>query len=215
MIDMPVKELLAEFGKGKGMPGSGGATILSAMAGIQLLVSVCKLTRDKERYSDFHEDMAAIQSTLETKYLPLLAQLMEEDRQAVHDMLRQRILRDKVTDPDKKREHKEKAIAQLQTATDSMLTFCRICLDIIPMALQVYRDGQKSAKGDTIVALSNLLSGASSGLFTALVNIQNAHEASWVDMKRSETEIYFGRLHEYQYIFNGKLAAAYNQTKRN
>lgn len=210
LLELSAKQILSEFGKGIGMTGSGAVTILSAMGGVQLLVSVCKLTCGKERYRQHHEEVTTIQQKLEEEYLPLLNKIMADELDIVQTMLRNRIKRDKETDAAKKQEYKDLASVHLEQATDSMLTFCKTCLDIIPMALHIYNTGVKSAKGESGVALSNLLSGASSGLFTALLNIKSAKNAAWTGSKRTEVETYFGRLHEYQYIFSGKLAALYN-----
>lgn len=213
ILDKKGREMLSEFGKGKGMTGSGAAIVLSAMSGAQLLISVCKLTCSKERYTDVHDEIADIQQILQTHYLPELEKMMVLDMEAVAEMLKYRIQRDKETDKVKKEEYDKQAKALLENATNTMMDFCRLCLDIIPMALQVYRIGLKSAQGDSGVALNSLLSCAGSGLFTALINIQNAKAASWTNSKRSEVETFFGRLHEYQYIVNGKLARMYNSTK--
>lgn len=213
LLEMTGREMLAEFGKGKGMTGSGAVTVMSAMSGAELLISVCKLTCSKERYADFHDEIADIQQILQTHYLPELEKIMKLDLLAVSQMLKYRIQRDKEADPAKKKEYKELANEQLENATDTMMDFCRLCLDIIPMALQVYRVGLKSAQGDSGVALSSLLSCAGSGLFTALINIQNAKGAEWTNTKRTEVETFFGRLQEYQHILSGKLARMYNGTK--
>ncbi|MCB0697946.1 MAG: cyclodeaminase/cyclohydrolase family protein, partial [Chitinophagaceae bacterium] len=110
----------------------------------------------------------------------------------------------------KKQEYKQLALDGLETATDTMMNLCDVCLDISPMALQVYKVGLRSAQGDTAVAISTLLSAASSGLYTSLINIKLAKGAAWTIAKRSDLEKYFGRLHEYQYIHSGRLATMYN-----
>ena len=213
LLDITGREMLDEFGKGKGMTGSGAVTIMSAMSAAKLLVSVCKLTSTKEKYKHVLSEINEIEEILEKQYLPELEKIMHMDVATVKQMLKTRLKRDQETDAAKKEELKKLASAQLEDATDTMMDFCRLCLDMIPMALQVYRTGLKSAQGDSGVALSSLLSCAGSGLFTALINIQNAKAAEWTQSKRTEVETFFGRLHEYQYILSGKLARMYNETK--
>lgn len=212
MLDMPTRDLLNEFSKGIGMTGSGAVTVLSAISGVHLLVSVCKLTRNKKKYEDVHEEVKQIQEQLQDIYLPRLETLMEEDIAVVRAMLGHRVRRDKAADDKQKAEHKKKADALLKDATDSVMEFCRICLEIIPKALYVYKNGLKSAQGDTAAVLSIMLSGASSALYAVLVNIKAAKGADWTAERRAEAEVYFGRLPEYQYIFSGKLATLYNKT---
>ena len=211
MLDLPARQMLNEFGKGIGMPGSGSVAVISAMSGVQMLISVCKLTIGKERYAAVHSEMAEIQKELERVYLPRLEKILYADAATVKEMLRYRILRDKETEPAKKQEYKQLAYAQLEKATDTMIDLCSVCLEIIPMALHAYEIGLKSARGDSGVVLSNLLSGASSGLYMTLINIKDAKNGSWTIAKRAEVETFFGRLHEYQYIFSGRLAAMYNK----
>lgn len=213
LLNQPARQILDEFGKGIGMPGSGGVTILSVISGTQLLISVCKLTLNKPKYKDAHNDIEQIQTELERAYLPRLEQLMEDDMAVVKTMLKERVARDKEDDISKKEEHKQKARALLQDATNTIMEFCKICLDVTPKALHVYRNGLKSAQADSAGALSILLSGASSALFAALTNIKAAKGDTWTTEKRAEAEVYFGRLHEYKYIFSGKLATLYNQTQ--
>lgn len=212
LLDLPAKQMLEVFSKGIGMPGSGCVAAFSALSGVHLLVSVCKLTTTKDRYKDVHEEIARIQAELENTYIPRLTTVIDEDAAAVKEMLRYRILRDKETDEAKQQEYRQQAMEQLKRATDTMMELCSTCLDIVPMALEVYDIGLKSAKGDTAVVLSHLLSGAASGLYTVLINVKNAKGADWATATRAETETFFGRLHEYQYIFSGRLAAMYNNS---
>src|SRR5690606_29946199 len=99
--------------------------------------------------------------------------------------LRQRIKRDKETDPVKKEEYRLQAMHELEIATATVIDLCDTCLNIIPMALQLYKVGLKSAQGDSAVALNTLLCGASSGLFTSLINIRLAKGSSWVTARRT------------------------------
>lgn len=201
-----------ELGKGKGMPGSGCVSLISAISGLQLLMSVCKLTLAKDKYEHVHEELSKIVSDLDEDYLPKLTRLCDEDVAIVHELFRIRGLRDKETDEAKKEEYKKQALAQLRKATESVADICGTCLDIIPGALFVYDKGLKSAKGDAAVVICNLLATVAGALYMTLFNIKLAGENDWVHDIRSEVETYFGRLHEYQYIFSGKLAGLYNKT---
>lgn len=211
LLDMPARHMLDEFGKGIGMPGSGPVAIVSTMSGLHLLVSICKLTLNKEKYHWVHQEMRDIEKSILEEYLPRLDKIMHEDADTVKNMVRMRILRDKETDPQKKQEYRTQALQHLEKATDTMIELCSICLDIIPMALHTYQVGLKSAQGDSVVALSNLLSGASSGLYMVLCNMQTGKNCQWANSKRAIVETFFGRLHEYQYIFSGRLASLYNK----
>ena len=212
LLDLPVKELLEEFGKGKGMTGAGATAALGALSATHILVSVCKLTVGKEQYTDVQQDIIALQKQLEQQHIPLLVRCIDGDANVVRNMLRLRLQRDSATDDNEKNELKQQAAAALKPAADMMLLLSNTCLEIIPGALQLYNTGLKSARGDVAMAFSSLLSAASSGLYAALKNIQAAKGAAWTTDRRSQVETCFGRLHEYQYIFNGRLARLYNKT---
>lgn len=211
ILDLTGKEILSEFGKGIGMPGSGSVAALSVLSGTHLLISVCKLTLSKDKYKLVHDEISEIQTLLQN-HLPNLERILNDDGKAVKNMVRYRMMRDKEDDPNKKKELAKLATDELEKATDTTIGLCDTCLEIIPLGLQVFRVGQQSAKGDSAVAVNTLLSGAFSGLYMTLLNIELAKNASWTRSKRSDLEKFFGRLHEYQYILSGKLAALYNNT---
>lgn len=211
MLDLTGKQILSEFGKGIGMPGSGSVAALSVLSATQLLISVCKLTLNKAKYNNVHAEISEIQTQL-LNHLPKLERILNDDGAAVKNMVHYRVLRDKETDPAKKKELALRATNELEKATDTTIELCDTCLEIIPLGLQVFRVGQQSAKGDSAVAVNTLLSGAFSGLYMTLLNIELAKNATWTASKRSNLEKFFGRLHEYQYILSGKLAALYNKT---
>lgn len=213
LLDLPVRDLMNEFGKGAGMTGAGATAALGAMAATQILVSICKLTAGKEKYAPVHEETSGIQQDLEKKYLPLFEGIMQADAAAVENMLRLRLQRDQETDTDKKEVLKRQAGKALEGATVIMLKLCNTCIDVMPLSMELYDIGLKSARGDTGMAFSSLLSSASSGLYAALINIQAARGAPWTTRLREQVQTCFGRLHEYQYIFSGRLAAMYNQVQ--
>ncbi len=212
MLDLTTRDLLNEFGKGAGMTGAGASAALGAIAATQILVSVCKLTAAKEKYVAVHAHVLEVQEQLENKYLAMLEGIMQADAATIENMLRLRSLRDAETDTDKKENLKQQAAKTLEGATNTMLKLCGTCLEIIPMAMQVYDTGLKSAQGDAAMAFSSLLSSASSGLYACLLNIQAAKDAAWTAHVQEQVHTCYGRLHEYQHIFSGRLEALYNKT---
>ena len=184
MLDLTTRDLLNKFGKGAGMTGAGASAALGAIAATQILVSVCKLTTAKEKYAAVQEPIVEIQEQLENKYLAMLEGIMQADAATIENMLRLRSLRDAETDTDKKENLKQ----------------------------QAHDTGLKSAQGDAAMAFSSLLSSASSGLYACLLNIQAAKDAAWTAHVQEQVHTCYGRLHEYQHIFSGRLEALYNKT---
>ncbi len=210
LLQLSATEMLEEIGKGDGMPGSGCVSAISAAAGAQLLVSVCKLTLQKPKYQAVHGEIEKIREELEGEYIPKLMDMFSKDIEIVERLFEIRGLRDKEKDTAKKEEYKQKASATLREATESVADMCGTCLDIIPRALFVYDKGLASARGDSAVVISNLLSTVSGALYMTLLNLNAAKDAEWIYDMRSEIETYFGRLHEYQHRYSGRLAGLYN-----
>ncbi len=212
LLDMTVGELMSEIGKGKGMTGSGAVSVLSAISASELLVSICKLTLEKNKYSDVHKDMREMLDRLENSRLPLLREILDGDVRIVSEMVLARIKRNKEKDEDLKSKYTQEAWSMLEEATDSVLDLCDAAIEVIPMGLYISKVGVKSARADATVAVNTLISTVSSGLFMALSNLKASNNTEWVDGKHSELEVYFGRLHEYQSILNNRLANLYNNT---
>lgn len=208
---LSTRDLLNEYSKGKGMPGSGCISVLSAMSGVSLLISVCKLTLAKEQYSAVHDEMAKVKSELEEEYLPKLNDLYNSDETLVKEMVSLRLQRDYEENEQKKKEYENAAMYKLRMATESVADICGTCLEIVPSALFIYDHGLLSARGDSAVAMSNLLSTISGNLYMILFNIYAAKKSEWVYDLRSEVETYFGRLQEYQFVYNGRMASLYNK----
>lgn len=212
LLDMTVGELMSEIGKGKGMTGSGAVAALSAIAASELLVSICKLTLNKDSYTDVHADMNDILDKLENTRLPLLRKVLSDDARIVSDMVLSRIKRDKETDLDLKERYKQESLDMLEEATDSVLDLCDVTMEVIPMGLFISKVGLKSASVDATVAVNTLIGAASSALYMVLSNLKASKNQVWVEGKHSEVELYFGRLHEYQSILNNRLAMLYTKT---
>lgn len=210
-LDKSTRDLLNEFGKGIGMTGGGSIAALSAMAGVQILSSVCKLTAGKEKYLTIQPDIQEIHQKLQDVYLPKLETVLDADIAAVKNMLRLRIQRDKENDVEKKQVLKVQAQDALHTATDTMLQLSETCIEIMPMALFLYSRALKSAQGDSGIALSSLLSAASSGLYASLKNIQSSKDEAWRSTKQQQVETLMGRLHEYNSIFTARLESIYTK----
>lgn len=208
-LDKSTRDLLNEFGKGIGMTGGGSIAALSAMSGVQVLLSVCKLTAGREQYVNIQPDIQEIHQKLQDTYLPRLEAILDADIAAVKNMLRLRMQRDKETAAGQKEELKEQAQDALHIATGTMLELSETCIEIMPMALFLYSRALKSAQGDSGMALSSLLSAASSGLYAALKNIQASKDYDWRISKKEHTETLMGRLHEYNNIFSARLESIF------
>lgn len=187
-LELPTSELLDLFGKGSHIPGSGSAAALSALIAIELLKTVCILTRTKEKYSNVHFQMDYIKDELVNIYKPKLIDLFYRDSKEFARVSELRTLRDTEIDEKKKDKLGREAIEQLRIATEIPIEMCNTCIKLMEFALSIFDNGYKATRGDAGVAISNLLAGISGTLFVVLLNIKVSRKSSWTEMKRKEAE---------------------------
>lgn len=187
-LEFPANQLLEAYGAGSHIPGSGSAAALSALLAIELLATVCKLTLQKPRYSKVHKEFRVILDTLETEHKSKVRSLFAEDIASFNAVSKNRILRDgAVTKKDRDR-YDRMALQNQREATRIPLELGRTALSILPIALTVFDNGFKGARGDSGVAISNLLSAVSGTLYIVLLNLKSFRKSRWRQETRSSAE---------------------------
>ena len=187
-LELPTTELLDKFGKGSHIPGSGSAAVLSALVAIELLRTVCILTKTKEAYSSVHPQMDYIKDQLENEFKPKLIDLFYKDSIEFGKVSEKRTLRDIEKDDKLKEKYGREAAEQLRIATEIPIEACNTCFKLIDLAFAIFDNGYKATRGDAGVAISNLLAGISGTLFVVLLNIKVARKSIWTEKKRIEAE---------------------------
>lgn len=208
-LALPTKELLEKYGKGNHIPGSGSAAALSALFGIEMMKTVCKLTLQKDTYKNEHTRMQYILKQLENKYKPQLISLFEQDIKVFHNLSMLRIERDKSTDAKRKDELQRKALNEQRTATEIPLQICETSFEILGLAIAVFDKGFKSARGDSGVAISNLLSAISGGLFIIFLNLKPFRRSEWLLKTKTEAENLTKKFNNFQAIAFEKVLELY------
>lgn len=187
-LELPTSELLDLFGKGSHIPGSGSAAALSALIAIELLKTVCILTRTKEAYSNVHIQMDYIKNELTNLYKPKLIELFYKDSKEFARVSELRMLRDNEQDDKQREKYGREAVEQLRIATEIPIEMCNTCIKLMEFALSIFDNGYKATRGDAGVAISNLLAGISGTLFVVLLNIKVSRKSNWTETKRKEAE---------------------------
>ncbi len=209
----PTSELLEEFGKGNHIPGSGSAAILSALLGIEMMRTVIKLTISKEEYKNVHEGFKHHLSTIE-EYKPKLTTLFNDDIREFHKVSFHRRKRDIAYNDhltDEYEKHRKLAIEQLKIATEIPLEVCRINLTLINIALVVFDNGFKSARGDSGVAISNLLSAISGSLYIIFLNLKSIKPGRWKEQKKIQSIDLLQRYEDIQTQAYARVVNLYNE----
>lgn len=185
-LELSAKELLNAFGQGSHIPGSGSAAAFSGLLAIELLKTVLQLSIDKKKYVGFKKEFELLLSNLINESTPKFTSYFNEDNRIFHNVSYYRRARDKAEDEDEKKEYKALSLELLKEATDIPLDMCRSALDLVSVAFSVFDNGFKSARGDSGVAISNLLSSAQGALFVVFLNLKSFTKSKWKDERMTK-----------------------------
>jgi methenyltetrahydrofolate cyclohydrolase len=210
-LELPTRKLLEAYGAGSHIPGSGSAAALSALFGIELLKTVCTLTCRKEAYRDVHSKLQYIQERLETEFKPNLTGLFRQDIESFNKVSKLRIQRDKTTDKKERSRLHKLSLEEQKRATEIPIQICDICLNLLPLAFAIFEEGFKAARGDTGVAISNLLSATSGGLFVIFLNLTSYRQSKWRDKTRRRAEELAAQLSQFQNKAYTKVLELYEE----
>ncbi|MDQ2772490.1 MAG: cyclodeaminase/cyclohydrolase family protein [Bacteroidota bacterium] len=211
-LELPAQELLSEFGKGNHIPGSGSAAAFSGLMAIELLKTVLQLSIEKKAYESFKTEFELLLSNLIDNSNPKFVEYFNEDNRIFHKVSFYRRVRDNSTTEEEKNKYKEMSSELLKEATDIPLEMCRSALDLIPIAFAVFDNGFKSARGDSGVAISYLLSSAQGALFIVFLNLKSFVKSKWKDermVKAHELNKIFLRFQREAY---SKVVSLYDET---
>lgn len=181
-LSLSTLELLGEFGSGRHIPGSGSASTLSALLGIEMMKTVLKLTLDKPEYRNVHDQFRFILKDIEENFRPQLIKLFNDDITEFHKVSyhrRQRDIAKEAGDESLRSDHAGKAIEQLRICTEIPLEVCKLSFRLLDYAFSIYDHGFKSARGDAGVGISNILAAVSGSLFVTFLNLKTFRGSDW------------------------------------
>lgn len=210
-LALPARELLEEYGAGSHVPGSGSAAALSALIAVELITTVCKLTLKKPKYKKSYTRMEYIQDRIEKEFKPRLIELFKQDIDAFNKVSVYRTLRDNSDDPNERRLLDAKSLRKQKRATEIPLEVCTLSLELLPLALAIFEEGYKSARGDSGVAVSNLLSAISGGLFIIFLNLKSFKKSRWLEETKQTAEELTRQFYRYQSRAFAKVLELYEE----
>jgi methenyltetrahydrofolate cyclohydrolase len=210
-LTLPARELLEEYGAGSHVPGSGSAAALSALIAVELMTTVCKPTLKKLNYKKSHRTMEYIRGRIEKEFKPRLIELFKQDIEAFNKVSVYRTLRDKSDNPNERRRLNAKSLREQKQATEIPLEICMLSLELLPLGLAVFEEGFKSARGDSGVAISNLLSAISGGLFIIFLNLKSFKKSQWLEETKQIAEDLTRQFYRYQSKAFAKVLELYEE----
>ena len=187
-LDKSARKLLKEFGEGNHIPGSGSANALSTLLAIGLMKTVCKITLDKPKYENIHKYLRPFLLELEEKFEPQFEELFQKDIEVFNKVLENRKRRDEAKTDFEKEECNSKGLEKLKIATEIQIQICEICLELFESASAIFDRCYKTVRGDSGVAISNLLSASFGSLFVIFLNLKSFPEDEWLKATQIKAE---------------------------
>ncbi|MBX3164053.1 MAG: cyclodeaminase/cyclohydrolase family protein [Bacteroidetes bacterium] len=215
-LSLPTTELLDAFGQGSHIPGSGSAAALSGLIAVELMKTVLTLSINKPPYQNHKPQFEHIIKQINSKYKPLYTELFNTDIRVFHKVSYYRRLRDNSENNSKEKEdYNKQSLDELRKATDIPINICKTSMELMELAFNVFDNGYKSARGDSGVAISNLLSSAQGALFVVFLNLKTFKKSKWKDEKMNEAVELAVKFTKMQKDAYARVVTLYNENTDN
>jgi formiminotetrahydrofolate cyclodeaminase len=198
LITLPADQLLTKFGAGKHKPGSGSAAALVGLVACKLVQTVISLSHRRAEYQGVDRQLTLIYQDILGDIEPSLMAAVQEDSEQFDRVFQARLLRDNETDQAKKKQLSEKALNELRIGTDIPIRIAEMCLTLCEKAILVFDLGFKSARGDSGVAISAALAGASGCLAIIFLNLGSFRGGEWALQTRKKADELSRRVQDLQ-----------------
>lgn len=188
LIKLPADKLLNKFGSGGHKPGSGSAAALLGLVSCKLIQTVVTLSNGRDRYKGVEAQLTLANQNVVDDIEPVLMAAVQEDSVQFDKVISARRLRDAEADSKRKRQLAEQALSELRTATEIPIRIAEHCLELAESALVVFDLGFKAARGDSGVAISSALSGASGCISIIYLNLTSFKGSEWAIQTREKAD---------------------------
>jgi formiminotetrahydrofolate cyclodeaminase len=188
LIKLPTDKLLSKFGSGGHKPGSGSAAALLGLVACKLTQTVVSLSAGRDQYQGVEAQLTLANQDILEDIEPILMAAMQEDSEQFDRVIGARRLRDAEVDRQKKRVLSERALGELRDATDIPIRIAETCLKLAEKAIVVFDLGFKAARGDSGVAISSALAGASGATAIIYLNLTSFKGGEWAVQARSKAD---------------------------
>lgn len=143
---------------------------------------------------------------------PVLLAAMQEDSVQFDKVIIARQIRDSV--PKESRERRQladNALNQLRIATDIPLKIAEVCLDLAGKAIVVFDLGFQAARGDSGVAISSALAGASGAISIIYLNLTSFKGSEWAIQTRQKADELSTRTQKLQMELFNRISQLQNE----
>lgn len=188
LITLPTDQLLNKFGAGMHKPGSGSAAALLGLVSCKLVQTVISLSHSRDEYQGVERQLTLANQVILGDIEPDLTAAVQEDSEQFDRVIQARRARDNEADQSKKKQLSEKALNELRIATEIPIRIAETCLALCERAILVFDLGFKSARGDSGVAISAALAGASGCLSIIFLNLGSFRGGEWALHARKKAD---------------------------
>lgn len=188
LIELPTVRLLEKFGAGSHKPGSGSAAALLSLVACKLLQTVIELTNGREKYAGVSQQLTLSNRDLLADVEPSLNDAFQRDSEQFDRVIQTRVARNREKNEKVRKKLREKHLRELRKATELPLQIIRDSLTVAEHGFTVFDLGFQAARGDSGVAISAALAGASGALSVVYLNLTYFNEGEWARKIRAEAE---------------------------
>lgn len=182
LVDMTIKEFLAELKSDSTAPGGGSAAALTGAVGAALAVMVGNLTIGNAKYQDAQDEVKTIQPLLNDR-LAKLEQYIDEDTEVFRQVMATYRL-PKATEEEKLA--RSQAIQQaLKQATVLPMTVASLCQEVLELSKRMLEIGNSNAASDAAVAGRMAHTAMWAAIYNVRINLDSIKDQDFVaEMKQ-------------------------------
>ena len=188
LLSLPANELLNKLGSGGHKPGSGSAAALLGLVACKLIQTVVTLTNGRDQYQGVGPQLTLANQDVNENIEPILRKAVQEDSIQFDKVIAARRLRDNETEPKLKKKLAASALKELKLSTEIPLRIAGLCIEVANNAIAVFDVGFKSARGDSGVAISSALAGASGAISIVYLNLTSFRGGKWAMQTRNKVD---------------------------
>jgi dihydrofolate reductase len=201
-LSTDVKGLLRLFGAGEPIPGSGAAAALQALLGAYLILTVLRISRERNPSRDNRRVFAQYSYEVSSAIVPRLRSLFLEDIEVFGQVVPLRQRRSAAKGTEKARITRE-LNGRMAEATAIPNQVFGIATELFKIAEYLYENGYAAVRGDSGAAMSSALSAMLSCSFVIGLNAKTLSRSageSWIDRaaeRHRETMAAIARMPRY------------------
>ncbi len=178
LTDLTIKDFLKKTASNSPVPGGGSIAALSGAISASLLEMVASLTIGKKGYEEFEGEMKEISIAVLEYRNKLIADIDKDSNAYDAVMAAYRLPKSN----DEERDRRSGAIQEaLKNAVLVPLEVAKMGLDIIKLAGNIVRDGNKNAITDGAVAAMMARTASLSALYNVKINLSSIKDEAFVN----------------------------------